>query len=93
MAKGSEGGLLRKAERLGLNRGVVSGSRGLLYVGAGLWTLRTVRRMAQRKTEVLLVEELGPGERVVIANDRATLDNVRSPDPGPTGRKRRRPKR
>ncbi len=89
MASGSSGGVLRKAERLGLNRGLVGGSRGWLYVGTGLWTLRTVRRMAQRKTEVLLAEELQPGDRIVIANGRTTLDTTRTSTARSAGRGRR----
>lgn len=90
MAGGSSGGMLRKAERMGLNRGLLGGSKGWFYVGTGLWTLRTVRRMAQRKTEVVLSEELQPGERVVIANGRATLDTAaRSPVPAKPDRRRR----
>lgn len=72
---GSGGGLLRLAERMGLSRGI-GGSRGWFYLGTGLWTLRTVRRLALRRSEVLLSEELRPGDRIVIANGRATIDHV-----------------
>ncbi len=73
--KGSGGGLLRTAERAGLRRGV-GGSRGWFYLGTSLWTLRTIRRMAARRSEVLLSEELRAGDRLVIANGRATIDHV-----------------
>lgn len=72
----SGGGLFRTAERLGINRGLFGGSKGWFYVGTGLWTLRTVRRMAERKAEILVSEELRPGERLVIANARPTLDQA-----------------
>ncbi|QXC62047.1 hypothetical protein KSP35_04335 [Aquihabitans sp. G128] len=75
-AKGKRGGVLRIAERAGISRGLFGGSKGWFYVGTGLWTLRTVRRMAERKPELLLSEELKPGQRLVIANGRATLDTV-----------------
>ena len=84
----TRGGLLRSAERLGINRGLFGGSRGWLYVGTGLWTLRTVRRLAERKPEILISEELKPGQRIVIANGRATLDDA--PPPSAGGRRRRR---
>lgn len=73
--RGSGRGLLRTAERAGLVKGV-GGSRNWFYVGTGLWTLRTVRRLAERKTEVLLSEPLEPGQRIVIANARATHDDA-----------------
>jgi hypothetical protein len=85
----SRGGLLRSAERLGINRGLFGGSRSWLYLGTGLWTLRTVRRLAERKPEILISEELKPGQRIVIANGRATVDDA--PVAVPTsGRRRRR---
>jgi hypothetical protein len=73
--QGSGGGLLRLAERTGLIRGI-GGSRGWFYLGTGLWTLRTVRRLALRRSEVLVSEELRPGDRIVIANGRATIDHA-----------------
>lgn len=84
-------GLLRTAERLGIARGVFGASKGWLYVGTGLWTLRTVRRMAERKPDILLSEELKPGQRLVIANDRASLDEPAAAAAVPSdGRRRRR---
>ncbi len=92
--KGKGGGLLRTAERLGVNRGLFGGSKGWLYVGSGLWTLRTVRRMAGRKTEILVSEEIGPGDRLVIANGRATIDHGPAELATPsTGRRRSRRRR
>ena len=68
------GGTMAWLQRTGVRKGVFGNSRGWLYVGAGVWTLRTVRRIAERKPEILISEELRPGERIVIANGRATLD-------------------
>lgn len=85
----SRRGLLRWAEGIGVSRGVIGGHRGWLYVGTGLWTLRTVRRLAERKSEVLISEELKPGQRITIANGIATLDDA-SAAPAPSGRRRRR---
>ena len=86
------GGLLRVAERAGLRKGM-AGSKGWVYVGSGLWTLRTVRRMAERKPEILVSETLKPGQRMIIANGRVTLDDGEAPTaagpakPGRRGRK------
>lgn len=73
---GSRNSFLLSAERRGLSQGLFNGKRGWLYIGTGLWTLRTVRRFAGRKTEVLLSEELKPGQRLIIANNRATIEGV-----------------
>ena len=86
-------GLFATLERLGINRGIFGGSRGWFYVGTGLWTLRTVRRKAQRNVEIVLSEELQPGQRVVIANGRATLDPAAGPATGPASGSRRRRRR
>jgi hypothetical protein len=71
----SGGGLLRTAERAGLRKGL-NGSKPWFYVGTGLWTLRTVRRLAERKTEILVSETLEPGQRIIIANGRITVDEA-----------------
>lgn len=70
------GGLLRTAERLGITRGVFGGHKGWFYVGSGLWTLRTMRRMAARQSEVLISERLAPGQRLVVSNGRATVEEA-----------------
>lgn len=62
-----QGGVLRMAERTGLRKGL-SGSKGWFYLGTGLWTLRTIRRLAADKEEILISERLKPGERIVISN-------------------------
>ncbi|HWJ61662.1 MAG TPA: hypothetical protein VNS19_06815, partial [Acidimicrobiales bacterium] len=65
-------GVLRRIEHLGMSRGR-GGSKTWLYVGTGLWTLRTVRRLADRREEILISEPLRPGDRLIISNDRPTL--------------------
>ena len=80
--------LLRSLEQTGIRRGLFGSSRAWLYVGTGLWTIRTMRRFAGRKTEVLISEELKPGQRIIIANDLATLDD--RAEGGSSGRRRRR---
>lgn len=81
---GRKRGVLGTLQSIGINRGVFGDSKGWLYVGTGLWTLRTVKRMAERKPEILLREELKPGQRLIIANDRASLTD----DPIPVVRGR-----
>lgn len=71
-----KGGLVSLAMRTGINRGVFGDSKGWLYVGLGLGTLRVVRKLAAGKPEILLREEIKPGERLIIANDRVTLDSL-----------------
>lgn len=73
-SSGSASGAIRMLERTGLRKGV-GGNRAWFYVGTGLWTLRTVRRLAERREELLLSEPLEPGQRIVIANGRATIDD------------------
>lgn len=89
------GGILRTVERLGVSRGVFGASKGWFYVGTGLWTLRKVRSLGERKTEVLMREPLRPGDRIVIANGIATIESQTEPSvQGATGkapsRRRRR---
>lgn len=67
-------GVFGTLQSIGISRGVFGNSKGWFYVGTGLWTLRTVRRLAERKPEILLREEVKPGQRLVIANDRATIE-------------------
>jgi hypothetical protein len=83
------GGLLRTLERSGLRKGL-GGSKTWFYVGTGLWTLRTVRRMAERREEVLISERLAPGQRIVIANGRATIDQAPTASSGRRARRGRR---
>ena len=67
-------GLLRRVEHLGMSN-ARKGSKVGLYLGTGLWTLRTVRRLADRREEILISEPLRPGERIMIANNRPTLES------------------
>jgi len=75
---GSAGGLLRVVERSGMRKGM-AGSKTWFYVGTGLWTLRTVRRLAARNEELLISEELKPGQRIIIANGRASIEDGPAP--------------
>ena len=69
-------------QRRGLSRGVLGGSKGWLYVGIGIWGLRKMRSIAKGgEPEILISEALSPGERIVIAAGRATLDAPRAQVP------------
>lgn len=83
------GGILRTLERVGVSRGVFGSSRGWFYVGTGLWTVRKVRALGERKPEILLRETLRPGDRVVLANGVATIESAADTTPGPAPRGRR----
>ena len=80
-------GVLRRIEHLGMSRGR-QGNKTWLYVGTGLWTLRTVRRLADRREEILISEPLRPGERLIISNNRPTIEAT-APKP-PKGRRAKR---
>lgn len=80
-------GVFRMVERTGLRKGV-AGSKGWFYVGTGLWTVRTLRRLAARNEELLISEELKPGQRIVITNERIRVEGT--PTAAPKGRRARR---
>ena len=84
-------GPLRAIEMHGMRKGR-GGNKNWLYVGTALWTLRTVRRMAERREEILISEPLKPGERIIISNARSTLDDP-TVRPAPTGRRARKAQR
>ena len=73
-------GVLRRIEHLGMQRGR-GGNKAWLYVGTGLWTLRTVRRLADRREEILISEPLRPGERLIISNNRPTVEAAAAKPP------------
>ena len=69
------GALIDYVEARGINKGIFGGHKGWLYVGLGLWVLRRVRTAAKGGTPSILISEaLAPGDRIIIANGRATLD-------------------
>lgn len=73
-------GVLRRIEHLGMSRGR-RGSKTWFYVGTGLWTLRTVRRLADRREEILISEPLRPGDRLIISNNRPTVGEATAKPP------------
>ena len=84
--------MLRFLERTGVARGVFGASKGWFYVGAGLWTVRKVRTLGAGRSEVLISEELRPGQRLVVANGIATIEDQAGSGVGtaPRGRRGRR---
>ncbi len=57
--------MLKTLVRIGFPRGI-GGSRGWLAVGVVAGGLRMVRKMAKREPDVVYLEELHPGQSVVI---------------------------
>ncbi len=91
-APSGQSGVLRRVETYGIRAGR-GGSKTWLYVGTGLWTLRTIRRLAERSEEILISEPLRPGERLIIANNRPTLETAPAKAPAPRGRRARKAQR
>lgn len=81
--------LTDRLRRTGFRKGV-QGNRTWLALGIAVWGAQRLRRLAQPEAEILLREELRPGDRMVIANGRATVDRVEPPEPVPARRGRRR---
>ena len=68
------GWLVRTLRRQGVRKGIFGGSRGWAAVAVGTWGYTTLKRIARREPELVFSEELKPGERIIISNNRATLD-------------------
>lgn len=69
------GALIDYVEARGINKGLFGGSKRWLYVGLSLWALRRARlAMRGGPPSILISEALAPGDRIIIANGRATLD-------------------
>jgi hypothetical protein len=68
------GRIVRTLRRNGVRKGIFGGSRGWAAVAVGTWGYTTLKRMARREPELVFSEELKPGERIIISNNRATLD-------------------
>ena len=57
--------MLKTLVRIGFARGI-GGSRGWLALGVVAGGLRMLRRMARREADVVYLEELHPGQSMVI---------------------------
>ena len=57
--------MLKNLVRIGFARGI-GGSRAWLTVGVVAGGLRLLRRMAKREADVVYLEELHPGQSLVI---------------------------
>ena len=69
-----EGRMLGYLRRRGTRKGFLGDSKPWLYIGTAAWAFRLLRRVARRRAEVLLLEELKPGQRIIISNNRPTVD-------------------
>ena len=65
-------GLTRVAllRRRALRQGLLGGSRGWTYVWAALFAARLLKRLTSGKEEILLTEEIKPGETLIISGGR-----------------------
>jgi hypothetical protein len=68
------GRVVRILRRNGMRKGILGGSRGWAAVAVGTWGYTTLKKMARREPELVFSEELKPGERIIISNNRPTLD-------------------
>lgn len=69
-----EGAMVSFLRRHSIRKGFMGESKPWLYIGAATWGYRMLRRMARRRAQVVLFEELKPGQRIIISNDRPTVD-------------------
>jgi len=70
-------GVVGRLQHLGFYRGVLGRSRGWLFAWAAFWLLGRLR--GRTGGEVLLSEPLKPGQRIMIANGRATIGDAPLP--------------
>jgi len=72
--KPTSGRILRILRKNGLRRGILGGNRAWAAVAVGTWGYSQLKRLSQRSAEVVFSEELKPGQRIIISNDRTTVD-------------------
>ncbi len=73
--KAQPGRLVRTVRRTGVRKGILGGNRGWLAVAVATWGWTKLKQVSERQAEVVLSEELKPGQRIIVANGRATVDN------------------
>lgn len=61
-------GLLGTARRLGVDRGLLGGSRPWLVVAGVAWGIKAVQHARRPEPETLVREVLEPGETIVISH-------------------------
>jgi hypothetical protein len=61
-------GLLGTARRLGVDRGVMGGSRPWLVVAGVAWGIKAVQYARRPEPETLVREVLEPGETIIISH-------------------------
>ncbi len=67
--------MLSRLARAGLRRGILDGSRPWLVIGTAAVGARLLRRLSQRDPEVVLCEELKPGQTIVITHTRVRKES------------------
>jgi hypothetical protein len=68
-----------RLRRTGFRKGI-QGNRTWLALGVVIWGGQKLRQLAKRDAEILVREELKPGDRMIIANGRVTVDRVDPPE-------------
>lgn len=68
------GRIVTLLRRTGVRKGLLGGSRGWAAVAIGAWGYTKLKQLSHREPEVVFSEELKPGQRLIIANDRPTTD-------------------
>ncbi len=66
-AKDKGGQRLRRLTRLGVQRGLLGGSRVWTVVGITVMAIRLVRKIAGKEPELVFSERLGPDDALLIA--------------------------
>ncbi len=72
--KARPGRIVTLLRRNGFRRGILGGSRGWAAMAIATWGYTKLKGLAERDAEVVFSEELKPGQRLVISNDRPTVD-------------------
>jgi hypothetical protein len=70
--------LTTRLRRTGFRKGI-QGNRSWLALGTVIWGAQKLHQLAKRDAEILVREELKPGDRMIIANGRVTVDRVDEP--------------
>lgn len=73
--------MLRFLVRTGIRRGLIGGSRGWAVVGGFAIAVRAFRRVSSAQPETVFLEQLAPGESLLIRRE-ALPSATRRPGPG-----------
>lgn len=60
--------LVAQAQRIGFRKGMEGRNRAWFGLVVSAWGLRTLLKMAERKPEIVAIEALRPGDRIIITH-------------------------